>query len=121
MRPDEWRHNIGKKLCFSFSKSRLERNIAALRSHNNDFRTLFAQTQQLAPMTSRMSNVSRHIRDDIRKYQTIGEASGLVYEALGKACNKHTEHIAHFRVEAEEVLLDENATPKSSSIWLLHT
>ena len=99
-------------MCFSFSKTRLDRNIAALRSHNNDLRTLFAQTRQLAPMTSKMSNVSSYVRDDIRKYQAIGEASRQVYEALSKACNKHTEHIAHFRVEAEEVLLDEAATPQ---------
>ena len=111
MRSDHWRHNVGKKLCFSFSKSRLDRNIAALQSRNNDFRTLFAQTQQLAPMTLKTSNVSRYIRDDIRKYQTIGEASRQVYEALGKACNKHTEHIAHFRVMAEQVSLTEGATP----------
>lgn len=58
-----------------------------------------------------MSNVSRYIRDHIRKYQTIGEASRLVYEALGKAYNKHTEHIAHFRVEAEQVNLTEGAPP----------
>ena len=63
-------------------------------------------------MTSKMSNVSSYVRDDIRKYQAIGEASRQVYEALSKACNKHTEHIAHFRVEAEEVLLDEAATPQ---------
>ena len=112
MRPSDWRHNVGKKLCFSFSKPRLDRNIAALRSHNNDLRTLFAQTRQLAPMTSKMSNVSSYIRDDIRKYQAIGEVSGQVYEALNKACNKHTEHIAHFRVEAEEILVDEAATPQ---------
>ena len=32
----------------------------------------------------------------------IGQASRQVYEALGKACTKHTEHQAHFCVEVEQ-------------------
>ncbi len=32
----------------------------------------------------------------------IGQASRQVYEVLGKACTKHTEHQAHFCVEVEQ-------------------
>ncbi len=53
-------------------------------------------------MTSGQSSICRETRNDILKYQTIRKASRQVYEALGKACNKHTEHIAHFRVEVEQ-------------------
>ncbi len=42
---------------------------------------------------------------EIEKYQTIGQASCQVYEALGKACTKHTEHQAHFCVEVEQELM----------------
>ena len=113
MRPRDWRQNVGKKLCFSFSKSRLDRNIATLRSHNDDLRTLFSQTQQLNPTATRNSSKpSRDTCDDIRKYQTIGEASRRVYEALGKACNKHTEHLAHFRVQAEQVVWSGDSAPQ---------
>ena len=110
MRPKDWRHNVEKKLCFSFSKSRLDRNIAALRSHNDDLRTLFSQTQQLTPTAIRnLSKPSRDTVNDIRKYQTIGEVSRRVYEALDKACNKHTEHLAHFRVQVEQVIRSEDS------------
>ena len=110
MRCKGWRYNVGKKLCFGFSQSRLDQNIAALRSHNDDLRTLFSQTQQLTPTSARnLSKPSRDSLEDIRKYQTIGEASRQVYEALGKACTKHTEHLAHFRVKVEQVVLNKDS------------
>ena len=61
-------------------------------------------------MTRNLSKPSHETRDDIRKYQIIGEASRQVYEALGKACNKHTEHLAHFRVEVEQVRLNRDTS-----------
>ena len=113
MKSKDWRHNVGKKLCFSFSKSRLDRNIAALRSYNDDLRTLFSQTQQLSPTKARdLSKPSKKTRDDIRKYQIIGEASRQLYEALSTACNKHTEHFAHFRVEVEQVQWNGDSAPQ---------
>ena len=45
---------------------------------------------------------------EIEKYQTIGQASCQVYEALGKACTKHTEHQAHFCVEVDQELTHES-------------
>ena len=35
----------------------------------------------------------------------IGQASRQVYEALGRACTKHTEHQAHFCVEVEQAII----------------
>lgn len=37
----------------------------------------------------------------IETYQTIGKASQQVYEALSRACTKHAEHLAHFRIDIE--------------------
>ena len=42
---------------------------------------------------------------EIQRYQTIGQASCQVYEALSKACTKHTEHQALFRVKVEQELV----------------
>ena len=49
-------------------------------------------------------------------YQIIGQASRQVYEALGRACTKHTEHQAHFCVEVEQAKItnDRNAQIKFS-------
>lgn len=110
LRPKGWRHSVGTKLCFSFSKSRLDQNINALRTHNDNLRTLSSQTRtRAAPVTNFQSRLSRGSRKDVQKYQTIGKASQQVYEALGKACNKHSEHMAHFRVEVEHFVFDESA------------
>ena len=46
------------------------------------------------------------------KYRAIGKASELVYETLGSACTKHSEHLAHFCMEAEHSLIEETSTPQ---------
>ena len=50
----------------------------------------------------------------MERYQIIGQASRQVYEALGRACTKHTEHQAHFCVEVEQAKItdDRNAQIK---------
>ena len=106
-----WKHNLGEKLRFSFSKSRLDDNIAKLRSHNDDLRTLAVQTRPRTSTATRLrSNPPRVSRYDIQKYQVIGKASCQVYEALRKACTKHSEHMAHFRTEVEHAVLDEKSS-----------
>ena len=63
-------------------------------------------------MTSVHPKFIRGSRNDVRKYQTIRKASRQVYEALCKACNKHTEHVAHFRVEVEHFGNDGQSAPQ---------
>lgn len=46
-----------------------------------------------------------HPAQAIEKYRLIGQASRQVYEALGRACTKHTEHQAHFCVEVEQAVV----------------
>lgn len=48
----------------------------------------------------------------IEKYQTVGKASRQVYDALGRACTKHTEHLAHFSIETEYESRNGLATPQ---------
>lgn len=38
----------------------------------------------------------------MERYQIIGQASRQIYEALRRACTKHTEHQAHLCVEVEQ-------------------
>ena len=74
---------------------------------------LCSQTRtRAASGTTVQSKVYRDSRNDVRKYQTIRKASQQVYEALGKACNKHTEHMAHFRVEVEQFVCDGQNAPQ---------
>ena len=49
-------------------------------------------------------------RKEIQRCQTIRKASCQVYEALRKACTKHKEYVAHFRMEAENVIIDQDSS-----------
>ncbi|KAL8782762.1 MAG: hypothetical protein Q9195_009577 [Heterodermia aff. obscurata] len=97
----EWRRRVAKKLRFSFSKSRLDENLTALRSLNDDFRTLSSQTASSLPAADVSRGPARHITKEVHICRTIGKASGQVYKALGKACTKHSEHLAHFNLKVE--------------------
>ncbi len=98
-----WRRYIAKKLRFTFSKQRLDRILCDLRSFNDDFRTLSTQTLTSTSLQSRrQAALPRKSYQEVERYQIIGQASRQVYEALGRACTKHTEHQAHFCVEVEQ-------------------
>lgn len=59
----------------------------------------------------------------MKRYQIIGQASRQVYEALGRACTKHTEHQAHFCVEVEQakIIGDHSAQVKFSMAYTFMT
>lgn len=89
---------MAKRLQFSFSESRLDHNLATIRSLNDDFRTLSSQT---AATHVAFREPARYTHKEIEICRTIGKASRQIYEALGKACTKHTEHLAHFNLKVE--------------------
>ena len=70
--------------------------------------TLSHQIRDLAQAKSRTSEASsRDACREVERCQLIGKASQQVYEALGNACTKHTEHQAHCCVEVEQAVMDE--------------
>ena len=104
-----WRRCIAKKLRFSFSKPRHDQNLRELRSLNADFRTLSTQTLRSTSLQSRRRAAPpKKPYQEVERYQIIGQASRHVYEALGRACTKHTEHQAHFCVEVEQAKITGN-------------
>ena len=56
----------------------------------------------------RLTEAPRNLSVEMEKYRVIGQASQQLYEALGRACTKHTEHQAHFCVEVEQAIIDGN-------------
>ncbi|MCJ1479096.1 hypothetical protein MMC13_007780 [Lambiella insularis] len=94
----EWRSRIGRKIKFSFSRSILAGRLVDLRSLNDDFRILSGQTLRLAGQrTAKTDQITTRKQDrDVEKYRFIQRASQRVYEALGRSCTKHTEHLTHF-------------------------
>ena len=98
---------MAKKLRFCFgSSSRLDQNLTALRSLNSDF---VALSQQMIKSVVSPRQAPKSLPEissvEVKRYQTVGQASCQVYEALSKACTKHTEHHAHFCVEVEQELV----------------
>ena len=86
--------------------------MSDLKSFNDDFRTLSSQTSALVPRHTALSSSARQRNRDIERYQVIGRASRQVYEALGRACTKHTEHLVHLCIEVEHGGLDDQPTPQ---------
>ena len=104
-----WRQCIAKKLRFSVSQPRLDQILCDLRSLNDDFLTLSTQTLTSTSLQSRRQAAPpRKSYQEVERYQIIGQASRQVYEALGRACTKHTEHQAHFCVEVEQANITGN-------------
>ena len=67
--------------------------------------------QNLRPNSTqsrKLTETPKEISLEVEKYRIIGQASQQVYEALGRACTKHTEHQAHFCVEVEQAIIDGN-------------
>lgn len=98
-----------KKLRFSFSESRLEQSITHLRALNDDFRALAKHEKHSSDKPLRATLTKTRSFAMIEKYRIIGKASRQVYEALGKACTKHTEHFAHLSMDVEHESLNELA------------
>ena len=104
-----WRRCVAKKLRFSFSKPRLDQTLYDLRSLNDDFRILSTQTLKSTSLqTRRQVHFPKKLYQEVERYQIIGQASRQVYEALGRACTKHTEHQAHFCVEVDQAKITDD-------------
>ncbi|MCJ1466393.1 hypothetical protein MMC07_005012 [Pseudocyphellaria aurata] len=107
-----WRVRAAKKLRFSFSESRLEHSITHLRHWNDDFRALAEHENCSLEIPSRPTPAKTRSSAMVERYQSIGKASRQVYEALGRACTKHTEHLAHFNINVEYESPNELSDPR---------
>lgn len=74
----------------------------ALRTLNDDFQTLSSQNMSTSNECHTSQKPLRRINKDLERCQAIRIASQQVYDALGRACTKHTEHLAHFNLHVEQ-------------------
>ena len=84
-----------------------------LQTYNDNFRTL--ATQSFTRSHKRPASVNHKPKDverEINRYVIVGKASRQVYEALGRSCTNHTEHLAHTCAEVEYISLSDNQTPR---------
>ena len=91
-----WKDCVRTKLHASFRNSRWTETIHDLRDWNGDFGILASQSLRSgAKQQNHHEKESLNIKQEIAKYTTINEFSRQVYQALGRACTKHTEHLTH--------------------------
>jgi hypothetical protein len=101
-----WRSRIKKKLKFSFSESRLNEYLNDLRELNKDFRTLAKQTSKLdrhKHVDSWPEVAAIYPSKKVEESRLVQRASAQLYDAMGRACQHHTEHHAHFQLLPQNV------------------
>jgi hypothetical protein len=100
-----WRSRLAKKLKFAFSESRIESLLNELRNLNRDFLTLSAQTSRLKTKQIEVthSRPPPAMKEKIEGFQNVHKAFIQLYNALGKACQLHEEHSAHFSLEPQHI------------------
>ncbi|KAL8723600.1 MAG: hypothetical protein Q9225_000142 [Loekoesia sp. 1 TL-2023] len=93
----EVKHRLVKKILFCLSKSPLEKYISSLRDLNDDFIKISNQVTKADALRVHRDDPPPKIHDKaISKYTAVREASEKVYQALSRACTKHSEHLALF-------------------------
>ena len=91
-----WKDCVRTKLRASFRNTRWTEIVNDLRDWNGDFGILASQSLKSgAKQQNHHEKESLNIEQEMAKYTTINEFSRQVYQALGRACTKHTEHLAH--------------------------
>ena len=94
----KWCRKVGKKIKFAFSETHFQDSISRLRALTQDFRMLIAQA---GPSEQKRPDLRPSAAScmEIAKFTHIKTAAQNLYEALGSACTKHTEHQAHFSLQ----------------------
>ncbi|KAI9800179.1 MAG: hypothetical protein M1833_003506 [Piccolia ochrophora] len=97
-----WRRRVGKKLKYSFSKcTNLERNLSTLKELTQNFTTLSTQLERITDQHANTPSASApKASREVDTYRVVQKASVQLYNALAEACTTHTEHLAHFRLQA---------------------
>jgi hypothetical protein len=90
---------VGRKIEFAFSESHLQERITRIRELTEDFRTLVGQAAALSQARLPDSKFQGSSSKEIEKFALVKTAARNLYEALGTACTKHTEHQAHFSLQ----------------------
>ena len=91
------RPSIKKKIKYALAGDYMERSINQVRALTQDFWTLVDQARAYEERKKpERSSTNKAIDNRFRIVQT---AASQLYEALGAACTKHSEHQAHLSLE----------------------
>ncbi len=90
--------SLKKRVVYAFKESNIESALAALREKTQDLVTLIdlSEPQQTPKADRPTANLPRK---EIERFARINQTAENLYQALGQACTKHTDHQAHLSLE----------------------
>jgi len=91
--------DLKKRASFAFKESNLESALSVLREKTQDLVTLIDVSEPRKASTGTPSNTFL-TRKELDRFSRINETAENLYQALGRACTKHTDHQAHLSLEA---------------------
>lgn len=90
--------HLKKRICFAFRESNIESGLSALREKTQDLVTLIDLSEPRQPSKADHP-VPSLPRKEIGRFSRINKTAENLYQALGQACTKHTDHQAHLSLE----------------------
>jgi hypothetical protein len=99
-----WRQEVGAKLKFCISETRLDQRLNRLKNYNRVLGRLSAQTKELHNCRKSTDVPKSPPRSDQRRLKEcmlVRDAAIQLYNALVDACASHPEHLAHFRLDPQ--------------------
>ena len=90
--------SLKKRVVYAFKESNIESALAALREKTQDLVTLIDISEPQQPhKPNRPTNILP--KKEIERFARINQTAENLYQALGQACTKHTDHQAHLSLE----------------------
>lgn len=96
--PSDDSKHIRKRIKLAFKNSNIETSLDTLTERTRDFVSLVDLTQSRPTKTSRNA-CPLHVRKQVSQFSRVKETADDLYQALGSACTKHTDHQAHLSLE----------------------
>ena len=94
--------SLRKKVKYVFKHSSIDTSLEQLRNKTGDFRSLIDLTTTPQP-TSVQYKPNILYRKQISRFSDVQDTALDLYQALGHACTKHTEHQAHLSLHPVSV------------------
>ncbi|KAJ9606166.1 hypothetical protein H2200_009127 [Cladophialophora chaetospira] len=90
--------SLPKRICFAFKESNIQSAFSTLREKTQDLVTLVDLSEPRQAIKADKPTVGLP-RKEIERFSRINQTAENLYQALGQACTKHTDHQAHLSLE----------------------
>lgn len=98
IKADESGKNFRKRIKYAFKEANIEAGLGVLREKTQDLITLVNLSEPRVPQRADRSGISL-TQKEVDRYSRINMTAANLYQALGHACTKHTDHQVHLSLE----------------------